>query len=83
MSGDAITFFIALLAAWAVLTPFFEPAPSLEVKASDRDIQQSVEKERVILLLTELEADYRAGKIEKKEYERIKSELSKEASVYF
>jgi len=75
----AISFLLALAVSWAILIPFFEsasPAP-----ASDSASELLIKKDVLLDALEDLEQDFHAAKLEERDYEDAKKELTSEAGA--
>lgn len=84
----ALSFLLALLSCWLVLSPIWfrnneEEKPSFLKQRSNVEIEANGEEQRNILLdqLAELEFDFRSGKIEDEDYRRFRNELENRISA--
>lgn len=85
--GMTLTLFLALLASWALLSPFFQPA-QLDSQAvgnaiaSADSLNELVARKNLVMgELEELEAEFGANKINPDDYAKFKHELVAKAAA--
>lgn len=81
----AVTFFLALLATWALLLPYLAVSEvTSETESAEREQRESLEirKETAFTELEELEEDHVTRRITEREYEKSRAELAVEAGEY-
>ena len=81
----ALSFFLALLASWSLLLPFFESPSTSSGQGANGGEKNSLILKRDLMLdaLEDLEQDFRARKISESDYRDAERELVAEAGEIF
>lgn len=71
----ALTFILALTAAWMLVAPFFSEAAEADEETGEQRSAMILRKEQLYSALEELEHEFRTGKIDSADYDREKRRL--------
>ncbi len=79
----ALSFFLALLASWALLIPFFEGGEERAASPEGSRVDLTLKRDITLDALEDLEQDFRARKLSESDYREAKNELVAEAGEIF